>query len=93
MQAFSLLLKICRLTCRYISTEGFIEMEPEYIKQIPLILSTRDKMAFFIIIEGLLAGIQCLFKTTLPAELFFLLTPLDIQVIQAHQSGQIEIRI
>jgi len=93
MLAFSLLLKICRLTCRYISIEDFIEMEPEYIKQILLILSTRDKTGFLIIIEELLDGILCLFKTILLVELFFLLTLSDILGIQVHLSGQTEIKI
>lgn len=93
MQAFSLLLKIWRLICRFISIEGFIEMEPEYIKQVLLTLSTRDRMAFLIIIEELLDGTQCLSKTILLVELFFLLTLSDIRAIQVHQSGQIEIKI
>jgi hypothetical protein len=56
MLAFSQLSRICRLTCRFISTKGFIEMVQEYTNQVQFRPSIKEKMDFHTQIEELWVG-------------------------------------
>lgn len=64
MLDFSRLLRICRLICRFMSIEEYIEMEQESTKHRLWIPSIKERMAFLTITGEHWAGIQCQYRPT-----------------------------
>lgn len=82
MLDFSLLLRIYKITCRYISTKGFIKTALEFTNKRQYSNSIQERMDYPTKIEELWGGIQFLFRLILHVVSSFLLTRLATQATQ-----------